>query len=87
VVSTKEELWFQPWMSLRRRTRTEYGVRAEHVVATGDSGQLMQIVRLIDSGDVRPMVEMVMPLAKARRALEMSHAGHVRGKIVLRIRE
>ena len=41
-----------------------YGVRAEHVVASGDSGQLMQIVRLIDSGDVRPMVEMVMPLRK-----------------------
>ena len=52
-----------------------------------DSGQLMQIARLVDSGDVRPMVEMVMPLAKARRALEMSQAGHVQGKIVLRIKE
>ena len=64
-----------------------YGIRAEHVVASGDSGQLMLIARHIDSGDVRPMVEMVMPLAEARRALEMSQAGHVRGRIVLRIKE
>jgi NADPH:quinone reductase-like Zn-dependent oxidoreductase len=47
----------------------------------------MQIAELIDAGDVRPIVETVLPLAEARRAHEMSQTGHVRGKIVLKIRE
>jgi NADPH:quinone reductase-like Zn-dependent oxidoreductase len=64
-----------------------YGVRAAHVFARGDSGQLRQIAGLIDSGDVRPIVEAVLPLSKARRAHEMNQAGHVRGKIVLRVKE
>jgi NADPH:quinone reductase-like Zn-dependent oxidoreductase len=64
-----------------------YGVRAAHVLARGDSGQLRQIAGLIDSGDVMPIVEAVLPLAKARRAHEMSQTGHVRGKIVLRVKE
>ena len=64
-----------------------YGVRAAHVVAKADSGQLTQIARLIDACEVKPVVETVLPLAEARRAHEMSQAGHVRGKIVLRIKE
>ena len=64
-----------------------YGVRAAHVVAKADSGQLEQIARLIDAGEVKPVVETVLPLAQACRAHEMSQAGHVRGKIVLRIKK
>jgi NADPH:quinone reductase-like Zn-dependent oxidoreductase len=64
-----------------------YGVRSSHVLARADSRQLMQIAELIDKGDVRPVVETVLPLAEARRAHEMSQTGHVRGKIVLKIKE
>lgn len=64
-----------------------YGVRSSHVLARSDSRQLMQIAELIDAGVVRPIVETVLPLAEARRAHEMSQMGHVRGKIVLKIRE
>jgi NADPH:quinone reductase-like Zn-dependent oxidoreductase len=64
-----------------------YGVRSSHVLARANSRQLMQIAGLIDKGDVRPVIETVLPLAEARRAHEMSQTGHVRGKIVLKIRE
>ena len=36
-------------------------------------------------GFVRPAVETVLPLSQAKRAQEMSEAGHVRGKIVLSV--
>jgi NADPH:quinone reductase-like Zn-dependent oxidoreductase len=66
---------------------SRYGVRSSHVLARADSRQLTQIAELIDKGDVRPVVETVLPLAEARRAHEMSQTGHVRGKIVLKIKE
>jgi NADPH:quinone reductase-like Zn-dependent oxidoreductase len=50
-----------------------------------DAGQLTRIAELIDVGHVRPMVETVLPLPQAKRAQEMSEAGHVRGKIVLSV--
>jgi NADPH:quinone reductase-like Zn-dependent oxidoreductase len=64
-----------------------YGVRSSLVIVRGNSQQLMHIAELIDAGDVRPVVETVLPLVEVRRAHEMSQAGHVRGKIVLKIRE
>jgi NADPH:quinone reductase-like Zn-dependent oxidoreductase len=64
-----------------------YGVRSAHIVARSDPSQLTQIAGLIDAGVVKPVVETVLPLAKARWSHEMSQTGHVRGKIVLRIRE
>jgi NADPH:quinone reductase-like Zn-dependent oxidoreductase len=64
-----------------------YGVRSSHVIARADSRQLTQIAELIEAGDVMPVVETVLPLAEARRAHEMSQTGHVRGKIVLKVRE
>jgi len=45
--------------------------------------QLVEIGKLIDSGQVRVAIETVVPLAEAARAHERSAAGHVRGKIVL----
>jgi len=50
-----------------------------------DGSQLARIAQLIDFGFVRPVVETVLPLSQAKRAQELSEAGHVRGKIVLSI--
>ena len=47
----------------------------------------MQIAGLIDSGQVKPVVEVVMPLEDARKAQEMSQQGHTKGKIVLSVTE
>ena len=64
----------------------KYGVRTSHVLARADSRQLMQIAELIDAGKVSPVVETVLPLAGAITAHKMSQTGHVRGKIVLKIK-
>lgn len=63
----------------------EYGVRGEAVYRRADADQLKQIAELIDSSHVNPVVQTVLPLAEARRAHELLQAGHVRGKIVLRV--
>ena len=63
-----------------------YGVGADHLLVKGNSGQLAEIAGLIDAGQVRPSVAMVLPLSDARKAHELSQTGHVRGKLVLKIR-
>ncbi len=47
--------------------------------------QLSEIANLVDSGELQPVVENVFPLSEARKAQQLSQAGHTRGKIVLRI--
>jgi len=64
---------------------TKYGVRARFHGGRARSSDLAQIAKLIDDGKVKPIVETVLPLAEARRAHELSEAGHVRGKIVLKV--
>ncbi len=46
---------------------------------------LTEIAQLIDSGQVKPIVETVLPLGAAATAQQQSQAGHTRGKIVLQI--
>jgi NADPH2:quinone reductase len=59
--------------------------RHAYVFVSPNGEQLDQITRLIDAGRVRPPGIAEMPLADAPRAHALSQAGHVRGKIVLRI--
>jgi len=61
------------------------GVRAEMVTTRANATQLETIGRLIDDGIVKPVVSEALPLAQARKAHDLSQAGHVRGKIVLRV--
>ena len=48
-------------------------------------GQLESIARLVESGDLTPVVARVMPLADARAAYEGLKSGHRRGKVVLHV--
>jgi NADPH:quinone reductase-like Zn-dependent oxidoreductase len=66
---------------------TEYGVRGEGVMVGPDNAQLTQIATLIDAENVKPAVSAVLPLAEAARAHELSQTGHVRGKIVLKVKD
>lgn len=66
---------------------TRYGVHAAVVIAKANSKQLEEIAGLIDAGHVRPAVEKVLPLESVREAHNLSQTGHVRGKIVLKVRE
>jgi NADPH:quinone reductase-like Zn-dependent oxidoreductase len=49
--------------------------------------QLIQIGTLIDAGQIRSIIEIVLPLSEARKAYEQGARGHKRGKIVLRVVE
>ncbi len=62
-----------------------WGVRQDSFVVRPNAAQLTQIADLIDSGDVKPVVETVLPLSEARKAQELSQTGHTRGKIVLKV--
>ena len=52
-----------------------------------DGAQLSKIAELIDSAKLKPTIDRILPLSEARRAHELSQNGHVRGKIVLRVKE
>lgn len=47
--------------------------------------ELIELAKLIDKGVVKTAVAEVFPLEQARKAFEKGLAGHVRGKIVLRV--
>jgi NADPH:quinone reductase-like Zn-dependent oxidoreductase len=62
-----------------------YGVRQAFLMTQPNAAQLTQIAELVDSANLRPVVETILPLTEARRAQELSQAGHTRGKIILRV--
>jgi NADPH:quinone reductase-like Zn-dependent oxidoreductase len=47
--------------------------------------ELRQIADLVASGQIKVIVETILPLREARKAQELSQSGHARGKIVLAI--
>jgi NADPH:quinone reductase-like Zn-dependent oxidoreductase len=65
----------------------ENGVRAAMVSNSPNAAWLAEIAKLIDSGTLKPTIDRVLPLSEARRAHELSESGHVRGKIVLRVKD
>jgi NADPH:quinone reductase-like Zn-dependent oxidoreductase len=48
-------------------------------------GDLEKITALIQSGKVRPVIERVFPLEEIAEAHRLSEAGHVRGKLVVKV--
>ncbi|HEY3705547.1 MAG TPA: NADP-dependent oxidoreductase [Terracidiphilus sp.] len=63
----------------------KHGVKAMFLGSQPNVEQLIEIARLVDAGKLKTAVEAVLPLEEAARALEVSQAGHVRGKIVLKV--
>ena len=61
------------------------GVRAAFVAGHPSGAQLAELAKLIDSGQLKPLIDRILPLSEARRAHELSQFGHIRGKIVLRV--
>jgi NADPH:quinone reductase-like Zn-dependent oxidoreductase len=62
------------------------GVRAAFVAGHPSGAQLAEIAKIIDSGQLAPVIDRILPLSEVRRAHELSQSGHTHGKIVLRIR-
>ena len=65
----------------------ELGVRAAFVAGHPSGAQLAEIAKIIDSGKLVPVIDRILPLSEVRRAHELSQSGHVRGKIVLRVKD
>ena len=70
-----------------REKAIQKGVRGMGFRAQPNAAQLTEIGRLIDEGQVRPIVSATYPLAEARHAQEQLERGHLRGKIVLKVAE
>ncbi|HEX7976430.1 MAG TPA: NADP-dependent oxidoreductase [Anaerolineales bacterium] len=60
------------------------GVRATSAGRASEAS-LEQIVRLVEAGQLKPVVGKVFTLAEARQAHELSQTGHGRGRIILKI--
>jgi NADPH:quinone reductase-like Zn-dependent oxidoreductase len=60
-------------------------ITGSYFVVEPNRDQLIEIGRLVDSGDLRPEVDSVFPLAEARAAFARSMARAKRGKVVLRV--
>jgi NADPH:quinone reductase-like Zn-dependent oxidoreductase len=58
-------------------------VRGVLVRVRPNAVHLGRLTQLIDGGTIATSVAEVLPLREARRAHEISQAGHVRGKLVL----
>ncbi len=64
---------------------TDPRVRAAFFIVEPSRAQLREIARLLDGGELRPIVAAVFPLAEARQAYASAQRGGLRGKIVLRV--
>jgi NADPH:quinone reductase-like Zn-dependent oxidoreductase len=68
-----------------REQAEAHGIRAIVFVVELIQRQLQEIGRLIDEGQLRPLVAAVYPLDQAREAYARAKAGRMRGKIVLQV--
>ena len=68
-------------------TAKKHGRRGVAFIVKPSRIQLVGLGRLIDNGELHPVVEEILPLPEARRAFERGSRGHTRGKLVLRVAE
>jgi NADPH:quinone reductase-like Zn-dependent oxidoreductase len=63
-----------------------YGLNATWFIVHPSRDQLFRIGELIDSGQVKPLVDTILPLSQASQAYGGTEDVHKHGKIVLRVR-
>jgi NADPH:quinone reductase-like Zn-dependent oxidoreductase len=63
------------------------GLRAAFVRYQPNGSQLAEIAAVIDSGNLKPVVNRILPLSEGHRAHELSQNGHTHGKVVLRVKD
>lgn len=68
-----------------RAALEERGVKGAAILVSPNAKQLAELAAAVDAGKLKVVVSEVIPLAQARRAHELSAAGHVRGKLVLSV--
>jgi NADPH:quinone reductase-like Zn-dependent oxidoreductase len=63
----------------------ELAVRAALLGAQPNGAQLAEIAKIIEAGELAPVIDRILPLSEVRRAHELSQSGHTHGKTVLRV--
>jgi NADPH:quinone reductase-like Zn-dependent oxidoreductase len=66
-------------------TAAKYGVKGFSILVEPNRNELAEITRLVGGGQVKPVVDAVFPLPRAREAYERGLRGHNRGKLVLEV--
>lgn len=61
------------------------GTRFEYLFMHPSGEQLTQIATLLESGQIKPVIDKVFPLAQTGAALAYCEAGHVTGKVVIEV--
>ncbi len=69
---------------IRKQARRR-GVTYSFLFMRADGGQLEEIASLIESGAIRPVVDLVFPFADTGKALAYVESGHARGKVVTKM--
>jgi NADPH:quinone reductase-like Zn-dependent oxidoreductase len=67
-------------------TASAHGVRQNMVTTAPPIKQVLtQVARLVDTGQLKPIVSEVLPLSEIAKAHEMIEGKHMHGKIVLQV--
>ena len=72
---------------LRMFANPLFGMKVYGLITTGEGSELAYLASLVESGQLRPIVDKVYPLDQVAAAQEYSKTGRARGKIVLEVGE
>ena len=78
---------FAIWMMWRKVRQLARVTPADYFYYFTESNgtQLEHMARVVESGDVRPVIDSVYPFEKAVDAIEHAHEGHTRGKVMIQM--
>lgn len=69
-----------------RKKATRRDLRYSFLFMRANGHQLREITRLIEAGDIRPVMDKVFPFESTNEALAYVEAGHAKGKVVVKIK-
>ena len=86
VTSKDLPITFDKLQTYFKEKGDSYGINATWFIVHPSRDQLIRIGDLIDSGQVKPVVDTILPLSQASQAYGGAKGVHKHGKIVLRVR-
>ena len=69
-----------------RKKAEKLGLAYSFLFMRADGKQLHEITKLIESGDIKAVVDKVFPFAQTNDALDFVESGRAKGKVVVKIK-